>query len=54
MSNRLISKYGISKLSSCSLKELQEIKGIGKAKASQIIVLFEVNKRFTISKNDEV
>ena len=54
MSNRLISKYGVSKLSSCSLKELQEIKGIGKAKASQIIALFEFNKRFTISKNNGI
>ena len=52
MSNRLISKYGISKLSSCSLKELQEIKGIGKAKASQIIALFEFNKRHSLSKQN--
>jgi len=52
MSNRLISKYGVSKLSSCSLKELQEIKGIGKAKASQIIALFEFNKRHSLSKQN--
>lgn len=52
MSNRLISKYGVSKLSSCSLKELQEIKGIGKAKASQIIALFEFNKRHSFSKQN--
>ena len=52
MSNRLISKYSISKLSSCSLKELQEIKGIGKAKASQIIALFEFNKRHNLSKQN--
>jgi len=50
ISNRLISKYGVNKLSSCSLKELQEIKGIGKAKASQIIALFEFNKRHSLSK----
>ena len=54
MSNRLISKYGVNRLSSCSLKELQEIKGIGKAKASQIIALFEFNKRFNISKNNGI
>ena len=52
MSNRLISKYGVSKLSSCSLKELQEIKGIGKAKASQIVALFEFNKRHSLSKQN--
>ena len=50
MSNRLISKYGVCKLSSCSLRELQEIKGIGKAKASQIIALFEFAKRHSASK----
>jgi DNA repair protein RadC len=50
MSNRLISKYGISKLSNCSLTELQEIKGIGKVKASQILALFEFNKRHNLSK----
>jgi DNA repair protein RadC len=52
MCNRLISKYGVDKLSSCSLKELQEIKGIGKAKASQIIALFEFNKRHNVSKQN--
>jgi DNA repair protein RadC len=50
MSNRLISKYGIDKLSQCSLSELQEINGIGKAKACQIIALFELNKRNNFSK----
>ncbi len=52
MSNRLLSKYGVDKLSSCSLKELQEIKGIGKAKASQILALFEFNKRHNIAKQN--
>jgi DNA repair protein RadC len=52
MSNRLISKYGVDKLSSCSLKELQEINGIGKAKASQILALFEFNKRHNLAKQN--
>ena len=52
MCNRLISKYGVDKLSSCSLKELQSIKGIGLAKASQILVLFEFNKRYNLSKQN--
>ena len=52
VSNRLISKYGVDKLSNCSLAELQEIKGIGNAKASQIIALFELNKRHNISKQN--
>ena len=50
MSNRLISRYGLDKLSDLSLKELQEIKGIGPAKAMQIKALFEFNKRHNLSK----
>lgn len=50
MSNRLISKHGLDKLSECSLKELQEIKGIGFAKACQILALFEFNKRHNLAK----
>ena len=50
MSNRLISKYGVDKLSSCSLQELQKIKGIGQAKACQIVALFEFNKRHNFAK----
>jgi DNA repair protein RadC len=53
MSNRLINEYGLDKLSDLALKELQEIKGIGPAKACQIIALFEFNKRHAISKRDE-
>jgi len=52
MSNRLLSKYSVDKLSSCSLKELQEINGIGKAKASQILALFEFNKRHNLAKQN--
>lgn len=52
VSNRLISKYGIGKLSGCSLKELQEIKGIGRAKACQIVALFEFNKRHNLAKQN--
>lgn len=45
MSHRLISTYGVDKLASCSLKELQEIKGIGKAKACRIHAMFTLSKR---------
>lgn len=45
MSNRLIAEYGLNKLSDCSLKELQSIKGIGPSKAMQILAVFELNKR---------
>ena len=53
MSNRLINKYGLDKLSDCSLKELQEINGIGFAKACQILALFELNKRHALSKKPQ-
>lgn len=45
MSNRLISRYGFDNLSCLSLTEIQEIKGIGLAKAMQIKALFELYKR---------
>jgi len=45
MSNRLLSKYSIDKLSECSLTELKDIPGIGDAKAMQIMALFELSKR---------
>ncbi|MBN2421823.1 DNA repair protein RadC [Candidatus Woesearchaeota archaeon] len=45
MCNRLLSKYSIQKLSGLSLTELQEVKGIGPAKAMQIKALFEFLKR---------
>lgn len=51
MSNRLINQYGLDKLNECSLKELQQIKGIGEAKACQLQSLFEFNKRHNMSKN---
>lgn len=51
MSNRLISEYGLNKLFECSLKELQEIKGIGPSKAMQILTIAELQKRVNQSKN---
>ena len=50
LANRLINEYGLDKLQECSLKELQEIKGIGPAKACQIFASFELNKRINQSK----
>lgn len=48
VSNRLIAKYGVDKLSSLSLVELQSINGIGPAKAMQIKACFELNKRVKV------
>lgn len=52
MSQRLLSTYGLDKLSGCSLKELQEISGIGLAKACQISALFEFSKRHDAARNN--
>ncbi len=45
ISHKLLSKYGLEKLSSCSLPELTQEYGIGKAKACQLVALFELYKR---------
>ncbi len=51
MSNRLIAEYSLDKLFDCSLKELQDIKGIGPGKAMQILAMSELGKRYNNSKN---
>ena len=51
MSNRLISKFGLVNLFDCSLKELQEIKGIGPNKAMQLLAIAELGKRYDQEKN---
>lgn len=50
ISHRLIAEYGLDKLFECSLKELQEIKGIGPGKAMQILTIAELQKRINQSK----
>ncbi len=49
--NEVIAKFTLEKLSAVTIKELQEIKGIGTAKAMQIIAVFELNKRLHYSRN---
>ena len=51
MSNRLIAEHGLNNLFECSLKELQEIKGIGPGKAMQLLSMAELGKRYNQSKN---
>lgn len=50
MSNRLICKYSLGGLSELSLKELQEINGIGPAKAMTMKALFEFGKRHALAR----
>ncbi len=49
ISNRLISKYGLQNLPDCSLQQLQQQYGIGPARASQILALFELYKRIPLT-----
>lgn len=49
MGERLIQQYGLDKLYQCSLKELQAIKGIGPAKAMQLLSIFELSKRVKLA-----
>lgn len=52
MSNHLISKFGLlTKLFDSSLKELQEINGIGQNKAMQVLAIAELGKRYDQEKN---
>lgn len=56
MSNSLITKFGLQKLFECSISELKEVPGIGKAKAMQIISIGEIAKRkdAKITKKDKI
>ena len=54
MSNNLINKYPLDKLFDCSLKELQEIKGIGQSKAMQLLAVSELGKRYNQSKQQPI
>lgn len=51
MSNRLLHEYPLEKLFDCSLKELEKIKGIGKAKAMQVLAMSELGKRYNQAKS---
>ncbi len=51
MSNRLLKEYKLENLFDCSLKELQEIKGIGPSKAIELLTISELGKRYSKRKN---
>jgi DNA repair protein RadC len=50
LSQRILSLYPLEKLSELSLKELCSIKGVGEAKALQILAIFSLANRKTFSK----
>ena len=48
VARELLDKYkSFAELSRCSVKELSEIKGIGPAKAIELVAAFNLGKRFT-------
>ncbi|MFP4568169.1 MAG: RadC family protein [Candidatus Woesearchaeota archaeon] len=54
LSRRLIGKFGLENLNSCSLNELQVVKGVGLAKACQVIALFELASRCSVPQSISV
>ncbi len=49
--NEIIARFGLEKLPDCTIVELQKVKGIGKAKAMQIVSIFELNRRLAYTRN---
>ncbi|SKA94515.1 DNA replication and repair protein RadC [Caloramator quimbayensis] len=55
ISNRLIAQNkGLEFLSSCTIQELSQIKGIGNAKAAQLKAAIELGKRLRNYRNDKI
>ena len=54
VSNKLISKFGLVNLFDCSLKELEEVRGIGKNKAMQLLAMAELGKRYNKEKRSNI
>lgn len=52
--NKLLSKYGLEQLPHASLQQLTTEHGIGQAKASQLIAIFELYKRIPNNKPSQV
>lgn len=50
LSNQILSKFSLVKLSNLSINELQQVKGIGPAKAIQLLAVFELGRRYANSK----
>ncbi|MEM4397359.1 MAG: DNA repair protein RadC [Candidatus Woesearchaeota archaeon] len=54
LSNELLKKNNLKSLADLSLTELQKIKGIGFAKACQILSCFEIAKRFNSIRDEKL
>jgi len=53
LSNEILNKYDLEKLSSLNISSLQKISGIGLAKACQICSCFELGRRASLNNNGE-
>lgn len=49
--NEIIARFGLDKLPDVSIAELQQINGIGSARAMQIVSVFELNRRVNHNRN---
>ncbi|NTW56605.1 MAG: DNA repair protein RadC [Chlorobiaceae bacterium] len=49
--NEIIARFGLEKLPDLTIGELQQVRGIGKAKAMQIVSAFELGRRINHSRN---
>src|SRR5215472_13391879 len=55
VARELLDKYkSFAELSRCSVKELSEIKGIGPAKALELVAAFNVDKRYRLMRVESV
>lgn len=52
--NRIIKEYGFEKLFKMDLKDIKKIKGIGDAKASILISVFEVTRRIILNETSDI
>ena len=51
LAQRLLANFSLDRLSRCSLGELESFRGIGRAKACQVLALFELSRRKQVEKS---
>lgn len=52
VAQRLVSEHGLKKLSECSFEEIKKTKGIGTAKACQVLAAYELGIRSQVEKEN--
>ncbi|NTV99153.1 MAG: DNA repair protein RadC [Chlorobiaceae bacterium] len=51
--NEIIARFGLDRMPDMTIAELQQIRGIGKTKAMQIVSVFELNRRVNHTRNNK-